>query len=386
MNKHQQADYFESHRKKEGAVKVDDQDDPVLMILRHQDVRKCAHNWKVFQSASVPGRIVVPSEVEIRQTRQIPFELDPPLHSEYRAILEDWFRRPLQDDYAAELAKQISDLISSLCNKESVEVVSELALPLQSRALTLLLNIPIDEADTWISWGTHVFRSDETKLDKAKASILYEYIDRQIEYATRNPGNDLYSKLLNAEAQGRKLTKEEVKGIMILTFAGGRDTIINAVTNVISYFGDNPRALEEIKKNPALLNSGVEELLRYYSPLTHMGRVATEDTQVCQHAIKEDSRISLCWASANRDPSVFEDPNDILLDRKKNPHVTFGFGIHKCLGASHARQILKALIKTLVVKIHHIDLISAEENIEDWGAIKRKVGFHRLEAKFIENE
>jgi len=167
-----------------------------------------------------------------------------------------------------------------------------------------------------------------------------------------------------------------------LTFAGGRDTVINAVTNSIAYFAEHPESLERLRKEPELINFAIEELIRYFSPLTQMGRVATEDTQVCQHAVKADSRISLCWASANRDANVFEDANEVVLDRKINPHVAFGFGTHNCLGATHARQIMKVLIHTLISKVKSIRILDYEENIEDLGEFKRKVGYDKINVKF----
>ncbi len=375
-------DPFEVLRTSKGYEIIDDQGDPVVMVLGHKNVRRCAHNWKTFQSGAEPGRIVVPSEVNIRDTRQIPFEVDPPEHTEYRALVEDWFRRPLQEDYKNELKHLIDDCIFVALSKEEIEVVEDFALPLQSRALTLLLNIPLEESETWISWGTHVFRSESSKLDKSKANILYDYIDGQIDKAIENPGDSLYHHLLNAEYQNRKLTKEEVRGVMILIFAGGRDTVINYITNTMAYFADHPESLSLIKKMPTVANTAVEELVRYFSPLTHMGRVATESTTVCEHAVAQDSRISLCWASANRDDTVFDQPNEVILNRKKNPHVAFGFSHHKCLGAAHARQLMNVLLTSLSEKVESIKVINQAENIEEWGAVHRKVGYHSLTASF----
>ncbi|MFC3809515.1 cytochrome P450 [Lacihabitans lacunae] len=371
-------DPFEEARKTQGFGKVADQDDDVMILLRHKDVRKTAHNAKTFQSGATPGRIVVPSEVKIRDTRQIPFEVDPPLHGEYRAIVEAWFKRPLQAKYQEKLKAQIEKAVDEVLNKGNIEIISDFALPLQSRALTLLLNTPFEESDIWISWGTHVFRSEGESLDADKANVLYDYIDAEIDRAILNPGEDLYSVLLNSDFQGRKLNKEEVKGVLILTFAGGRDTVINAVTNSLSYFAENPKALLMLKQNPEMIGKAVEELVRYFAPLTHMGRVVTEDTVVCEHAAKADTRVSLCWASANRDENVFENPNEVMLDRKINPHVGFGFSHHNCLGATHARQILKTLITVLTEKVTQMEVVDFEENIEDWGEFKRKVGFHKL--------
>lgn len=382
MKKSEFPDPFEKARLEKGYGKMKDQNDPVTMLLRHKDVRKTAHNYKTFQSGAQPGRIVVPSEVNIRDTRQIPFEVDPPVHGEYRAIVEPWFKRPLQPEYQEKLSEQISNLVDEIINNGTVEVVNGFALPLQSRALTLLLNTPFSEAETWISWGTHVFRSEGEALDGDKANILYNYIDEQIERAVKEPGDDMYSVLLSSDFQGRKLTKEEVKGVMVLTFAGGRDTVINAVTNSISYLAEHPESLERFRKEPEIIGKAVEEFIRYFSPLTQMGRVVTEDTQVCEHAIKADSRISLCWASANRDASVFENPNEIVLDRKINPHVGFGFSHHNCLGATHARQILKILLSTLAEKVANIEIVDGKENIEDLDEFKRKVGFDQINVKF----
>ena len=382
MQKSELPDPFEKARLEKGIGHMNDQNDPVKMLLRHKDVRKTAHNYKTFKSGAKPGRIVIPSEVNIRETRQIPFEVDPPIHKLYRAIVEPWFKRPLQEDYTQKLSAQIDTLVEESLKKGNLEVINEFALVLQSRALTLLLNIPYTEAEIWISWGTHVFRSEDSALDADKANILYDYIDIQINKAIAHPGEDLYSMLLASEVDGKKLTKEEVKGVMVLTFAGGRDTIINAVTNAIAYLSEHQESLERFRKEPEIIGKAVEEMIRYFSPLTQMGRVVTEDTHVCEHAVKADTRVSLCWASANRDAEVFENPNEIVIDRKINPHVGFGFSHHNCLGATHARQIMRILLKTLAEKVASIEVIDYKENIEDLDEFKRKVGYDYLNAKF----
>lgn len=382
MLKSEFPDAFRQARKQAGVEQMDDQNDPVQMVLRFQDVRKCAHNWKTFQSGAEPGRIVVPSEVAIRSIRQIPFEVDPPEHKDYRALVEPWFKRPLDAKYTDKLRLLVDGALDDAFSKSELDVVTEFALPLQSKALTVLLNTPMKEADTWISWGTHVFRSEGEALDSDKANLLYDYLDDEIERALKDPADDLYSLLLSAEVGGKKMTKEEVKGVMILTFAGGRDTVINATTNTIAYFAEHLEALRKLKADEAAIKKAVEELVRYFSPLTHMGRVATEDAAVCEHAVNNDTRISLCWASANRDENVFENPNDVRLDRQNNPHVAFGFGTHNCLGSTHARQLLRTLIAAMAERVDDIQLLNASNNLEHWGSVTRKVGFHQLTASF----
>ena len=375
-------DPFSQARENAGFHEMDDQGDPVTMILRHKDVRKTAHNFKTFISGAEPGRIVVPSEVAIRDLRQIPFELDPPEHKGFRDLVDPWFKRPLELEYQEKLRKIIVELIEEAIERGSMEVVREFSLRLQSRALTVLLNSDYGEADLWISWGTHVFRSEGDPLDAGKANVLTDYLDRRVEESKQHPTEDLFSVLLASEVDGRKLTDDEVKGVMMLTFAGGRDTVINAVTNSMAYFADHPESIDFLRNHPENMNTAIEELVRYFSPLTHMGRVVAEDTEVCEHAVRKDSRVSLCWASANRDEKVFENPNEVVLDRQVNPHVAFGFGTHNCLGATHARTVLRILVETLIEKMESMEIMDCEENIEDWGGIQRKVGFHSIQIKF----
>lgn len=241
----------------------------------------------------MPGRIVIPSEEDIRDVRQIPFEIDPPLHTDFRKMLDSWFKRPLQAEYQERLRHIVNALLNRSMRQDKIEVVHHFALVLQSQALTLLLNMPVDEADEYISWGLHVFRSKESSTDKTKASQLDEYILGQIEQAVQKPGDDFFSQLLAAKVNGQKLTKEEVRGIMNLTFAGGRDTVINSVTNSIAYFAEHPQAIKQLRNNPRTIPLAIEEFIRYFSPLTHLGRIVSQDTEICGHAIKANSKISL---------------------------------------------------------------------------------------------
>ena len=114
MKKYLSPDPFKKARVAHGCAHMDEQNDPVTMILRLKDVRKTAHNWKTFHSGATPGRIVIPSEVNIRHTRQIPFEVDPPLHGSFRSLLEPWFKRPLESAYQEKLTQQVRALVDDV--------------------------------------------------------------------------------------------------------------------------------------------------------------------------------------------------------------------------------------------------------------------------------
>src|ERR1019366_9853008 len=150
-------DPFSEPRKEKGVLECEFQGESVPMILRHEDVRRAAKDWKTF-SSDAPFRVPIPSEEDVRTMRQLPIETDPPDHTEYRDIVEPFFRRAKDPAVVARVEALIEELISDALGRESIEVVREFALPLQSRALAYLLNVPEAEAQTWISWGTHVFR------------------------------------------------------------------------------------------------------------------------------------------------------------------------------------------------------------------------------------
>jgi cytochrome P450 len=354
------------------------QNEAIPMILRHSAVMEAAKDWKTF-SSDAPFRVPIPSEEKLRKVRQLPIETDPPLHGEYRGIVEPFFKKPRDPVFAAEIVALIDKMIEGALNTSSLEVVSEFAVPLQSKALAHLLALPESEADEWIAWGTHVFHnlidgnSNETAVDA--------YIARQLDRAAVSPGNDFFSALTQAEFQGRKLTRDEMAGFANLTFAGGRDTVIHTITSVIAYLARHPEALEYLRADPKRAVLATEEFFRVVSPLTHIGRVCPVATDVHGINVPADGRVSLGWASANRDPEAFPAPDEVRLDRKPNPHIAFGAGDHFCLGAFHARLIIRELIKQLSKSVSKISIIEEKPNIETTADFQRQIGYERLVVK-----
>jgi len=349
------------------------------MILRHADVREAAKDWKTY-SSDAPFRVPIPSEEEVRTMRQLPIEVDPPLHGEYRALAEPFFQRAKKPEMIAQVEALIDGMLTAAIQEDSLEIVNDFALPIQSRGLTYLLNVPESEADTWISWGMHVFKV--TGGTFKKGNQLEDYLQARFALAEANPGEDFFSALTQSEFQGRKLTREEMMGFGNLTFAGGRDTIIHSISSIIAYFGDNPEKLDFLREDPKRIKLASEEFFRVFMPLTHIGRVCPVETEVQGVTVPADGRVSLCWNSANHDETVFTDPDTIQLDRKPNPHVSFGFGTHLCLGAPHARLVVRTLLEALVSKISAIEVIEAKPHIEHEEKYSRVNGFESLTVKF----
>ena len=368
-------DPFRKARNQDGVLKCPFQGEMVPMILRHEDVRKAAKDWQTF-SSDAPFRVPIPSEEEVRTMRQLPIETNPPEHTEYRAIVEPFFQRAKLPDVITKVEALIAEKLSEALRRESVEIVNELALPVQSRALTYLLNVPETEADTYISWGLHVFKV--TGGEFKKGTSLEDYLHAQFDRAGANPGEDFFSALTKATYRGRSLTREEMMGFGNLTFAGGRDTIIHSISSIIAYFGRNPDALEYLRADPKRIVHAGEEFFRVFTPLTHIGRVCPVETGVHGVTVPAEGRVSLGWASANFDETVFDAPGEVRLDRKPNPHLSFGFGTHLCLGAPHARLMVRSLLQALTARVERITVVEAKEHVEHEARYQRSNGFDSL--------
>jgi len=357
------------------------QGEDVPMILRHADVRAASRDWKTF-SSDAPFRVPIPSEEEVRSVRQLPIETNPPEHTEYRKIVEPFFERSKSSEVIEKVQSFIGRLTTDFLHRDQVEIVNDFALPIQSHALTYLLNVPESEAETYISWGIHVFKV--TGGTFKKGTVLDDYLDSRFDQALADPGEDFFSALTQAEYQGRKLTRDEMMGFGNLTFAGGRDTIIHSISSIIAYLGQHPAALEYLREDPKRIVLACEEFFRVFMPLTHIGRVCPVDTEVQGASVKANGRVSLGWASANFDETVFDNPEEIRLDRKPNPHVSFGFGTHLCLGAPHARLIMRTLLEILVKRVEKIEIIDARQHVEHEAKYTRSNGYESLVVKFVD--
>lgn len=371
-------DPFREARAKCPILIAEHQGENIPMILRHKDVRQAAKDWQTF-SSDAPRRVPIPSEEEVRTVRQYPLEVDPPEHKEYRKLVEPFFLRPKQPEVAAKIDSLIDRLLDAALAADEIDIVHDFSIPLQSYALTYLLNVDEKEAELWIRWGIHVFKDGD---GKSKGPFMEKYCQEMFASAEENPGEDFFSALNQAEFQGRKLTMEEKLGFANIAFAGGRDTIIHTASRILKYFADTPKALECIREHPEMINTAAEEFFRLFIPLTHIGRVCPAATEVHGHTVEAGARVSLAWSSANRDPEVFEDPNTAKLDRKPNPHIAFGFGPHNCLGQHHARAIMRGLVERTANKVSRIEIIEQTELLEVENNYTRKVGYEKLCARF----
>ncbi len=368
-------DPFQSARQTSGTLQTTFGDEPITMILRHDAVREAAKDWQTY-SSNHPFRVPIPSEENLRTMRQLPIETDPPDHKIFRDVIEPFFRRPKDPHVITSTEALIDRMLTEALTKNSVEIVRDFALPLQSRALTLLLNVPESEAETWIAWGIHVFH--DTSTGSSKGQTLETYLQNRFDQAEANPGDDFFTALTRATVHDRPLTRQEMMGYANLAFAGGRDTIIHTISSIIAHLANHPEHLTFLREDPKRIVNATEEFFRVISPLTHIGRVCPVDTNVHGTQVKANQRISLCWASANRDENAFPAPLETRLDRKPNPHVAFGAGPHLCIGAPHARLLARTLLRALSERVAKITLIEATPHLESESTYQRNVGYDSL--------
>jgi len=372
-------DPFHGPREKRGVMQCPVEGETITMLLRHADVRAAATDWKTY-SSDAPFRVPIPSEENVRSVRQLPIEVDPPSHKEYRDLTQPFFLRAKRPDVIEAVNRMIGAEIDRLCGLVSFDAIEQLAIPIQSRALTYLLNMPTTEAEIWIGWGVHVF--EPKKGESNAGDVLDDYLQQQFDRAESNPGDDFFSSLVQAEFRGRKLTRDECAGFANLAFAGGRDTIIHSITSIVAWLADHPEEYAFLREDPKRITLASEEFFRVFMPLTQIGRVCPAGADVHGVKVEPGERVGLCWVSANHDQNVFENPHEVILDRRPNPHVSFGFRDHLCQGAAHARLVIRSMLSILCEQNIEIGILDAKPHVEVRENYSRTIGFDTLKIYF----
>ena len=351
------------------------------VLTRWRDVRAAARDWQRFSNDG-PGRVPVPDETDIRSLRQLPIEIDPPAHGAYKALVKDWFRRPLEDaTLAARIAAIARDRVAAALGAGPVDVVQAISLPIQSHALAALFGLPETEAEIWTGWGLHAFKT-KGRNDPARAAVLMQMIEGYVDAGRDGAGETFFDHMASARLDGRPLTRDERLGFAHVAFAGGRDTLIHTLSGAMWHLARTPHDLARLRDEPDLLSRATEEYVRFFAPLTHIGRICTREDQVAGLPRQPGERIALCWAAANFDDTTFDDPLTLRIDRAQNPHVGFGAGDHACLGAAHARAVIRALLAALAATVASLTLHDATPGTRDIGGISRSQGFVRLSLSF----
>ena len=220
--------------------------------------------------------------------------------------------------------------------------MADFAQPLTLGALTQLLGVPPTDAPRFVDWMLRLIRiggKDQAVRARTVSDIL-AYVDGLLEERAASPRDDLLSYLVTAEIDGEPLSRRHKLGAAFLVLLAGADTTWSAIGACLWHLATHPGDRRRLAADPATIASALEELLRFYAPVT-IGRLARIDVELHGRRIPAGDRVLLAFGAANRDPATFDDPDTCDLDRSQNRHLTFGSGPHRCLGAHFARAELR---------------------------------------------
>ena len=357
--------------------------DAFYPVVRHRDICEISKQPDLFWSRfgivleSAQQKVILEQEAGLGSLRVI-IGMDPPEHRDYRKIATSWFTpRAIQrvDPVAQESARGLVDrLVERASGGEGeCEFANEIAAAHPLRILSTILGVPREEEPRILELTNQLFAADDPDLQrggedrlaaaKSLAMDFFQMFNEIIQDRRANPTDDLASLLANGQVKGEPMGLLETLGYFLITFSAGHDTTKNALAGGLHALAQHPDEFQKLKRNPALIPSAVEEIVRWTSPVNYMKRVVGEDLEFRGQKLRKGDNLVLFYASANRDDAVFDDPFSFRVDRKPNAHLGFGIGEHFCLGAHLARHSQRALLGELVRRLDSIELAGEPERI-----------------------
>lgn len=332
-------------------------------ITRHADVMDVERRSSVFSSEGVYRAVLSPGESNM-------IAQDDPRHRQQRMLVQPQLTHAGVATRTAEVEALVAELVAEAVAQGEFDVVELIAGQLPARMTARLLGFPEEMWPEVKSWSERLMRTDMRDRDPL---IMNEFIDANreflgammpiIEEVSACPRNDFMSIWANAEIDGQKLPPEAIFHEVGLFIAGGAETTRTAISHGLRAFVDHPDQWEEMAAKPELINSAVEEVLRWVTPLNNFFRMALTDDVVGGQPIAAGDRIIMLYPSANRDEAVFENPYEFDIHRNPNPHLSFGFGTHLCIGANLARLVLTTVFKELSSRATGLSVVS-EPDVE----------------------
>ena len=327
-------------------------------ITRHADVMDVERRSSVFSSECVYRAVLSPGESNM-------IAQDDPRHRQQRMLVQPQLTHAGVATRTAEVEALVVELVAEAVAQGEFDVVELIAGQLPARMTARLLGFPEEMWPEVKSWSERLMRTDMRDRDPL---IMNEFIDANREFlgammpimqeVTACPRNDFMSIWANAEIDGQKLPPEAIFHEVGLFIAGGAETTRTAISHGLRAFVDHPDQWEEMAAKPELINSAVEEVLRWVTPLNNFFRMALTDDVVGGQPIAAGDRIIMLYPSANRDEAVFENPFEFDIHRNPNPHLSFGFGTHLCIGANLARLVLTTVFRELSGRATGLSVVS----------------------------
>jgi cytochrome P450 len=354
-------------------------------ITKHEDIVYISKRPELF--ISDPTLVVQTTPLSERPD-DFPknlIQFDPPKHGVQRKLISKGFTpRALRRWHAdiERIAKGVVDDLFSRGDEGECDFVEQISAPLPIAVIGWLLGVPEPDWPKLFHWTNRVlgatdpeYQDGESPTDTARQAQMevFEYFSHLAAQRRKEPKDDLVSLFAHAEVDGKPLTDIEVLVWCFLIVAAGNETTRNATSGGMLALIEHQDALRRLQAEPGMLKSGIEEILRWTSPIIHFARTATQDVELRGQKIAKGDIVALFYPSANRDEDVFEDPFEFRIDRVPNRHLAFGIGEHFCAGAHVARLEIEYAMRFLLPRIEEIELAAPPDRLRSniVGGIKR---------------
>jgi cholest-4-en-3-one 26-monooxygenase len=330
-------------------------------VTRYDDCVTVNRDYERFSSAARGTMPFEMPEEDIAQQGLMMLNMDPPLHTRYRRLVNKGFTPRMVRDLEANVHRLTDDIIDQVIEKGEADFVTDLSAELPLQVIAELLGVPQDDRHRMFEWSNRMVGNEDpeyqTEAEEAlnAAMELYAYAAQLFATKRIDPHSDLMSVLTTVEVEGEQLSEMELELFFLLLTVAGNETTRNLMSGAMSSFFQHPDQWQRLLDDRDLLPSAVDEMLRFVSPVMNFRRTATCDLTLSGTEIKAGDKVVFFHASANRDEDVFTDPDSFDIGRAPNPHIAFGGGgPHFCLGTNLARMEIRVMFEHLLDRLPDI--------------------------------
>jgi len=332
-------------------------------VTDYDDCVTVNRDWERFSSYKHSALFTDMDDDQLAQQRMMMLNMDPTMHTRYRRLVNKGFTPKLVRDLEQQIVGYADGIIDAVCERGTADFVEEISAELPLLVIAELLGVPQEDRRKVFDWSNRMIGSDDPEYqiegaDSGEAAMaVFSYAEELAAARRLEPRQDLVSTLINAEVEGEKLDQLELDLFFMLLIVAGNETTRNLMSGAMVAFFDHPDQWEKLRQDRSLLPGAVEEMLRFVTPVMHFRRTVVADTELGGQALQEGDKIVFWHTSANRDESVFTDPDTFDIARSPNNHMAFGGGgPHFCLGANLARMEIMVMFDRLLDRIPDIRL------------------------------
>ena len=325
--------------------------------VRHEDVSAIAYDTEHFSSEDVVVKRIKPTGESRPYGGAPPITSDPPFHHHARRLLLPAFAPQKIAAMEAETRSFCHSLIDNMGAVDVIDAADQYAKHIPPAVIAHMLDLPLADGELFRDFIHTALEgvAEDQAVRQAGWQKLDAYLDRRISERSQNLGDDLLSFLLTVEMGGNKLQPEHVRGTVALLLIAGIDTTWSAIGSTLWHLAKTPSDLARLVREPELVPTAVEEMLRAYAPVT-MARVVAKDVEIGGFPMKEGDWVLLPFPAANRDPGAFDRADEVIIDREVNRHSAFGLGIHRCVGSNLARMEVRIAMEVFIERFPKFEL------------------------------